>query len=352
LPPQRGKKDPLLPADYFDLIIGTSTGGILALMLGRLRMPIRVCMDKYRTLSVKVFGAGMISNAITLSKSVLFAGGISYHDSAKLEKHVKSTVAECEGGDPEAVIVELKPGACKTAVVTAQACDGARAIVLRSYSVSGIPDEREPFKIWEAARATTAAPLFFKPVEVGHLGIKYIDGAVSGNCNPTRLAMEEVEKLWPDRDIGLVLSLGTGSPSTISLQGPVYQLALAFVNLSSNTFQVHEAAQKHFNKTYSPSPYIRFSVEQHLEKVLLNDYEAVVGETKIIASVTKSYLAMEQQIQQMQRCVDLGTGLLRAEQRPSLVERSSSMFAKLKINEALLAADSAISGPAPPYKPS
>ncbi|KAH8748437.1 acyl transferase/acyl hydrolase/lysophospholipase [Diaporthe sp. PMI_573] len=35
------------PCDYFDLIGGTSTGGIIAIMLGRLRMTVDECIQAY-----------------------------------------------------------------------------------------------------------------------------------------------------------------------------------------------------------------------------------------------------------------------------------------------------------------
>jgi patatin-like phospholipase/acyl hydrolase len=34
----KGDKEPPLPCEYFDLICGTSTGGLITIMLGRLRM--------------------------------------------------------------------------------------------------------------------------------------------------------------------------------------------------------------------------------------------------------------------------------------------------------------------------
>jgi pimeloyl-ACP methyl ester carboxylesterase len=43
------------PCDYFDLIGGTSTGGLLAIMLGRLEMNTRECISTYRTLAKKKF---------------------------------------------------------------------------------------------------------------------------------------------------------------------------------------------------------------------------------------------------------------------------------------------------------
>ena len=43
------------PCDYFDLIGGTGTGGLIAIMLGRLRMNTRDCMRVYVQMTRKVF---------------------------------------------------------------------------------------------------------------------------------------------------------------------------------------------------------------------------------------------------------------------------------------------------------
>jgi hypothetical protein len=47
--------DPLKPCEYFDMIAGTSTGGLIAIMLGRLRMSVDDCIDEYKSLSSRVF---------------------------------------------------------------------------------------------------------------------------------------------------------------------------------------------------------------------------------------------------------------------------------------------------------
>ncbi|KAG6822701.1 hypothetical protein H0H92_012896, partial [Tricholoma furcatifolium] len=43
------------PCDYFDIIGGVGTGGVIALMLGRLRMPIDIAIEKYVSFSKKVY---------------------------------------------------------------------------------------------------------------------------------------------------------------------------------------------------------------------------------------------------------------------------------------------------------
>ena len=44
------------PCDIFDLIVGTSTGGLIAVMLGRLHMTVDECIQQYEVLSSRIFG--------------------------------------------------------------------------------------------------------------------------------------------------------------------------------------------------------------------------------------------------------------------------------------------------------
>ena len=46
---------PPKPCDYFDMIGGTSTGGLIALMLGRMRLTVDECIAAYQQLSPKIF---------------------------------------------------------------------------------------------------------------------------------------------------------------------------------------------------------------------------------------------------------------------------------------------------------
>lgn len=43
------------PCEIFDLIAGTSTGGLIAVMLGRLHMSVDECIEAYNTTTKKVF---------------------------------------------------------------------------------------------------------------------------------------------------------------------------------------------------------------------------------------------------------------------------------------------------------
>uniref|UniRef100_A0A8W8JBB5 PNPLA domain-containing protein n=1 Tax=Magallana gigas TaxID=29159 RepID=A0A8W8JBB5_MAGGI len=67
------------------------------------------------------------------------------------------------------------------------------------------PKSYKEQKVWEAARATSAAPSYFKSFE------NYIDGGLSAN-NPTLDLLTEFHKQnrHPKKSIGVVVSIGTG----------------------------------------------------------------------------------------------------------------------------------------------
>lgn len=88
------------PADHFDLIVGTGTGGLIALMLGRLRLDLETCKQLYVRLTRMVFET---------DKTIL---GIPTHatlfKASRLEEAIKDavsehTTSESEGDDGTSV---------------------------------------------------------------------------------------------------------------------------------------------------------------------------------------------------------------------------------------------------------
>ena len=81
-------------------------------------------------------------------------------------------------------------------------------------------------RVWEAGMATSAAPFYFpafKRADGG--GVDYIDGALFANC-PASVALEEINKLWPDGQarLDILCSVGTGIQKTTSQHPKLTQL--------------------------------------------------------------------------------------------------------------------------------
>lgn len=76
------------PCEYFDLIAGTGTGGLIAIMLGRLRMDLVECMEVYVRMTRKVFETDKTIAGIPY-RSTLFKA-------SKLEDAIRECVREYE----------------------------------------------------------------------------------------------------------------------------------------------------------------------------------------------------------------------------------------------------------------
>ena len=104
--------------------------------------------------------------------------------------------------------------------------------LLRSYPAPG--QDAIKCEIWEAARATSAAPTFFKEVNIKHTGgatLRFVDGALKCS-NPVAIVMEEAEKVFGgDKRLGCIVSLGCGVKPAIRAKKPAGYQKVVFIDM-------------------------------------------------------------------------------------------------------------------------
>jgi patatin-like phospholipase/acyl hydrolase len=212
--------------ELFDMIAGTSTGGILALGAtvpgpdGRPRFSAKELLDVYVSGGQRIFPgggrptwkqrrlgstegrnlAGDLQNAAQRFGSIFggnrdFAGNARYFPTG-----LEEVLAE--------KLRDTPLGAAVTHVaITAYDMRTAAPYVFRSWQVSGQP---RPL-MRDVARATSAGPTYFPPQSLdlgGREGV-LVDGGLVAN-NPVMVAYTDAQQIYPQREY-IVLSLGTGT---------------------------------------------------------------------------------------------------------------------------------------------
>ncbi|KAJ7770415.1 acyl transferase/acyl hydrolase/lysophospholipase [Mycena metata] len=254
------------PCDYFDLIGGTSTGGLIALMLGRLQMSVEDAVKAYGELSKEVFS------------DVKSKGHDGRFKASKLEKAIKQIVGgHSASQDPDEGIKDTRENACKIFVCTMNTANMSLPVLFRTYDAPDHP--AMDCTIWQAGRATSAAPTFFKRIQIGPSGIEeaFLDGGIGQN-NPTATLLREAEVVFPDRHIAVIISLGTGQPHTINIPKPsglqrLFPLDVveAIKGIATDCEKEHQSFAHYFNSV--PHVYFRFNVERGMQDIQLNRWE-------------------------------------------------------------------------------
>ncbi|KAB8346175.1 hypothetical protein FH972_023221 [Carpinus fangiana] len=253
------------PCDHFDLIVGTGTGGLIAIMLGRLRMDLDTCKDVYVRMTKKVFEtdktiagipyrstlfkASKLEEAIrdcvrehtvfddegndTLAtaqdlrspmapstpnsvyapqRSISSASGVSRNSGPRPDSEYlrRSIGGPGRFGNPNALLYDVREERTKTAVtaVLRGTPKHAPATFLRSYDSRKESAPEGECAIWQAGRATCAIGLAFKPIQIRQ-SVFTDDG--NGRFNPSPQVLDEaIQNEWPGREIGVFVSVGTG----------------------------------------------------------------------------------------------------------------------------------------------
>jgi patatin-like phospholipase/acyl hydrolase len=188
-------------SQLFNLIAGTSTGGILTLGMvkpdaqGLPAYSAQQGVTLYETQGERIF-----------SRSIWHR--IHAVDNAAEEKYLSEgieTVLDEYFGE-----TRLKQ-ALTDVLITSYDIERRMAFFFKSRKAKLDPAYDFPMK--KVARATSAAPTYFEPVKIQAPGVNdyyaLVDGGVHSN-NPAMCALAEAKVAFPDADDFLVVSLGTG----------------------------------------------------------------------------------------------------------------------------------------------
>ena len=187
-------------AESFDLIAGTSTGGILAVALtragedGRPRWPAAELIELYETQGPRIFDRSLFK-----ALESVFAIEDEKYPRENLQAALEHYLGEARLRD---ALTDLLVAAYETEQRFPFFFKRRRAREDPAYD----------FPVREVAYATSAAPTYFEPLKLETTdAVDYfslVDGGVYAS-NPAMCAYAEARRHYPDREV-LMVSLGTG----------------------------------------------------------------------------------------------------------------------------------------------
>ncbi|KAL2889223.1 Vegetative incompatibility protein HET-E-1 [Ceratocystis lukuohia] len=260
------------PCDRFGLIGGIGTGGIIAIMLGRLGMSVHDSIQAYKHLADSVFVPEPTHG--TTSSSAFSA--------EKLEMAIKEIIRNnCR--DPQCVRLRERNGPARdinmcphedilfpdehctrTAVLAMSASKfHTRPTLLKTYDSSGC---FRKCTVSEVARATSAAVAFFDSVKLSRHHIEFLDTRYWYN-NPCQQLISEAQKQFPLRQM-VVLSIGTGIDDVVEITDVTVLEALLKMATTSKQTDLRLR-----DKHSGTAVYHRFNVERGLRDTKVSDLD-------------------------------------------------------------------------------
>ena len=315
------------------------------------------CITQYMNLSKEAFDSdhAIFKVMPTGEKGCRF-------DASNLERIIKELINEKLKNEKETmaeIAIDEHDKPCRTFVVATSAAVAQGApILFRSYSTK--ENNANKCAIWQAARATSAAPSFFDPIhiEIPAPGGWYVDGGLRHN-NPSQLALEEARRIWPRIKRFCLVSVGTGRQSNVEFVNikdveppsrkpkgaisrmlpkiPVVRtvknapsgakklidIGKACVEMSTSSVPVHEAMVSAANAAdpHPRFPYFHFNVESGMDTIGLEEWKARVR----IGELTHQYM-------QEETCKIEKMSCIKTLISPAVVERTYPFYFAVKYN--------------------
>lgn len=159
-------------------------------------------------------------------------------------------------------------------------------------------------RIWEAARATSAATSFFDPIIIS--GQVFADGATGANNPVYELWSEAISSFKPPDDntwkledhLCCLISIGTGVPSTKPFGPHIAEVAKAIKSIAIDSECRSQQFQRNHTDLLQQGILFRFSVMQGMRGIGLEDADRL-GD---IEAITDRYCAMQEISLQLECC--------------------------------------------------
>ena len=311
---KRKSNSEFLPCHYFDYIAGTSTGGLIAIMLGRLRMSAETCLDEYTSLSTELFGNPRHVGLKQL-RGIFRTTSRSKSLASKLDQLQPGLPSPDEGVKK----FESDSSRCRTIVCSMERSvnkDVITPFLFRSYGhprKAESPFERNPgfaasYDISEVAQATIATSPQAKSIALG--SHRYFDAGLGLN-NPSLEIYNEIDLMHPQlyNPINVFLSLGCGyartEHDTLHAGSRAWKTRQSHNKLEKTLASISDAVHEKMVKESSNFHYYRLDVKDGLNLAKLGEKkpnESGRSALERIRHVTTLYLKERETQDTIKRC--------------------------------------------------
>ena len=162
-------------------------------------------------------------------------------------------------------------------------------------------------KIWEAARATSAASSFFDPITIGDFEESFVDGATGAN-NPVYELWVEAQDIWPsgslEDKVKCLVSMGTGVPSLAPFKNDLMGIGKSLLAIATESEKTAERFSRDKSRLDKTQRYYRFNVLRGLEDIGLEESQR----KNAIIAATDRYIESQAVFKQMTACADIMSG--------------------------------------------
>lgn len=214
----KAKSQDQKPCEMFDMMCGSSVGGLIVILLGRLKLDCATAIAIYKELTESFCGKDeeTFYNKL-LDKEFLETNEFDIALANIISKH---------GGRADLPMILEGQGAKTCVTVVAGEPDYSNQThLIRSYSSKPpSPPVKHIWLVREAVRATLSSLMYMPPAKIEPM-YGFSDGGFAGFNNPIERARKECKALWPTNnpDSFVFVSIGTGLGSLTSsmMRGPI-----------------------------------------------------------------------------------------------------------------------------------